>query len=75
MSDSPSDEQVTPRFVPLAFKRVPEDQMLSRSRAFQQSIARRRSVRHFSTDPIPAGVLDDCILAAASAPSGAHKQP
>lgn len=35
----------------------------------------RRSVRHFSPDPIPLDVLDLCIEAAGLAPSGAHKQP
>lgn len=36
---------------------------------------RRRSVRHFSSDPIPLDVVERCIAAAASAPSGANKQP
>ncbi|MEM7517753.1 MAG: nitroreductase family protein, partial [Planctomycetota bacterium] len=32
-------------------------------------------MRHFSSEPIPLEVLDDCIRAAGTAPSGAHKQP
>ena len=35
----------------------------------------RRSVRHFSRDPIPLDAVEELIRAAASAPSGAHKQP
>ncbi|HEU4364519.1 MAG TPA: nitroreductase family protein, partial [Candidatus Krumholzibacteria bacterium] len=35
----------------------------------------RRSVRHFSPDPVPRQALLDCIDAAAQAPSGANKQP
>ncbi|WP_345510841.1 nitroreductase family protein [Phytohabitans houttuyneae] len=38
-------------------------------------MARRRSVRDFSPEPIPHGVLEAAIRAAASAPSGANIQP
>lgn len=67
MSDAP--------FVPLSFIRHTPEAMLERARAFADTADRRRSVRTFSTDPIPAGVLDECIRAAGTAPSGAHKQP
>jgi nitroreductase len=36
---------------------------------------RRRTVRHFSDRPIPTGVLEDCVRAAGTAPSGANLQP
>ncbi len=49
--------------------------MQARAAEFRDEMARRRSVRHFSDEPIPPGVLEDCIAAAASAPSGANKQP
>lgn len=62
-------------FRPLEFQRLEPAEMLARAQAFLQDIARRRSVRHFSSEPIPAGVLDACIEAAGTAPSGAHKQP
>jgi nitroreductase len=35
----------------------------------------RRSVRHFSPEPIAEAVIDDLVRAASTAPSGAHKQP
>jgi nitroreductase len=35
----------------------------------------RRSVRHFSDKPIPREVINNLILTASTAPSGAHKQP
>jgi nitroreductase len=38
-------------------------------------MARRRSVRHFASDPVPLDIIDDCIAAAGTAPSGANKQP
>lgn len=43
--------------------------------AFVDDLVRRRSVRDFAPTPIPAGVLEDAVRAAASAPSGAHVQP
>jgi nitroreductase len=49
--------------------------MRARARAILEEIRRRRSVSHFSTEPIPREALIDCIAAAAQAPSGANKQP
>ena len=69
-------EPKTPyRFVPLAFSRFPAAEMLARAREFREEIATRRSVRHFSDEPIPAGVVEECIRAAGLAPSGANRQP
>lgn len=64
-----------PVFVPLRFRRLAADEMGARARAFREDLARRRSVRHFSEEPLPGGVLDECIAAAGSAPSGANRQP
>lgn len=71
MSLQPRD----PPFVPLEFHRHPPEQMLARARALREELALRRSVRHFSDEPIPASVLDECIRTAGSSPSGAHRQP
>lgn len=49
--------------------------MQARARAFSADLARRRTVRDFAPTPIPDGVLDECIRAAGSAPSGANLQP
>jgi nitroreductase len=38
-------------------------------------MSKRRSVRDFSDQPVPASVLEDAILAAGTAPSGANMQP
>ena len=62
-------------FHPLEFDRLPEDEMQSRARDFYQSIKTRRTVRDFSPDPIPDGVIEDCLLAAGTAPNGANLQP
>jgi nitroreductase len=61
--------------VPLAFARLPEDEMRRRAGAFLATAQRRRSVRSFSRQPIPLDVVVDAIAAAGTAPSGAHKQP
>ena len=62
-------------FHPLEFERLGEEEMRARARDFYAELSQRRSVRHFSDQPIPIEVLEDCIRAAGSAPSGAHKQP
>lgn len=62
-------------FVPLQWQRLTPTESQARAKAFRESMAPRRSVRHFSTDPIPDGVLEDAICCAAGAPSGANQQP
>jgi nitroreductase len=64
-----------PRFVPLEFVRQEPQRMLERARALRVEMGRRRSVRHFSDEPIPEGLLDEVVALAGSAPSGAHRQP
>ncbi|MEM8713753.1 MAG: nitroreductase family protein [Planctomycetota bacterium] len=62
-------------FIPLAHQRRSPEEMLRRSEEFYAVADQRRSVRVFSPDPVPLEVLENCILAAGTAPSGAHKQP
>lgn len=64
-----------PRFVALDFERLPEAEQVSRSRAFLNSMRRRRTVRHFSSEPVPYELVENAIATAATAPSGAHQQP
>ncbi|PCE66204.1 nitroreductase family protein [Sediminicola luteus] len=49
--------------------------MLERSSAFYQWLDKRRSVREFSDAPVAKAVIEQLIMAASTAPSGAHKQP
>ena len=65
----------TYRFIPLAHKRWSPNEMLERARGFREELATRRSVREFSDEELPEGVLDECIRAAGLAPSGANRQP
>jgi nitroreductase len=63
------------RFVSLPFTRRAPAEMLARAQSWYREIDARRSVRHFSDEALPEGVLEDCLRAAGSAPSGAHRQP
>ena len=62
-------------FAPLNFTRYPEEEMRRRARAFLEMIRTRRSVRHFSAEPVPLDVVETAIEAASRAPSGANQQP
>ena len=62
-------------FQPLDFVRRSPADLVARARAFKESLALRRSVREFSPESVPLAVLDECIAAAGSAPSGANRQP
>lgn len=65
-----------PEFVPLTdFREYPPAQMIERARAFQADMARRRTIRHFSNRPVPLEVIQSCLEAAGTAPSGANLQP
>ncbi len=64
-----------PRFVPLEFERLSEELQLAGSRAFLESMRRRRTVRHYSTAPVPWQLVENAVAAAATAPSGANQQP
>jgi iodotyrosine deiodinase len=61
--------------VPLQHIRMPPADMVRAVGAFADRMAARRSVREFLPDPVPDGVIETAIRAAASAPSGANVQP
>lgn len=61
--------------IPLDFLRYPDTEMLERAKSCHALLDRRRSVRHFSADPVPYDVIAEVVRAASTAPSGAHKQP
>jgi iodotyrosine deiodinase len=52
-----------------------DDKMLERSKQFYNWMDKRRTVRDFSDRPVPKQVIENIILTASTAPSGAHKQP
>lgn len=64
------------KHVPLEnFEHLEPQQMERRAVDFYSRIKTRRSIREFSNDPVPADVIDHCILAAGTAPNGANLQP
>ncbi len=65
-----------PDFIPLpAYREYPADEMLRRSREFASEMQRRRTVRQFSDRAVDRAVIESCLEAAGTAPSGAHQQP
>lgn len=63
-------------FNPLNFEaNFTEAEMLERATAFYEQIRKRRTVRDFSDRPVPREIIDQCILAAGTAPNGANLQP
>ena len=65
-----------PRHIPLTDQRsYSVDETVERSRNFYQEIKRRRTVRDFSDQPVSREVIENCILAAGTAPNGANLQP
>lgn len=64
-----------PPFVPLRFDRRSPEESLARARAFYDEMDRRRTTRHFATDPVPREWIELAIRTAGTAPSGAHQQP
>ncbi len=63
-----------PKTIPLCFERVSEDEMRSRSASLLKVMKARRSVRAFSSDLIPEGVIEKCLEIAGRAPNGANQQ-
>lgn len=65
-----------PKFVPLSeYRALPVEEMRKRALEFYQEVKRRRTVRHFSSRPVPRDVIEHCLRAAGTAPNGANRQP
>lgn len=52
-----------------------DDKMIDLAGEFYAHMRTRHSVRDYSTRPVPRKVIEDCVLAAGTAPSGANQQP
>jgi len=62
--------------VPLTgYQEFTPEEMARRAAEFRAELQRRRTVRQFSSRPVPRGVIEDCMLAAGTAPNGANLQP
>ena len=64
------------KFIPLpARNALTPDEMLARAVSFHHAVAQRRTVRDFSRRPVDRRIIERCLLAAGTAPSGANLQP
>jgi iodotyrosine deiodinase len=67
---------IEPGFEPLPdYQEYPVAEMEGRAWAFAAEMQRRRTTRHFSDRAVPRPVIEACLTAAGTAPSGAHLQP
>ncbi len=51
------------------------EEMRQNARDFYSMLDGRRTIREYSSREVDKDVIEDCIRAASTAPSGAHKQP
>ncbi len=63
------------QFHKLDFAHLTPDEQLARSREFLARMQTRRTVRHYSTTPVPEELVRNAVATAATAPSGANQQP
>lgn len=61
--------------IPYTHETYSTQEMLKRARDFYVFMDKRRTVRDFSDREIPDDVIENIIMTASTAPSGAHKQP
>ena len=77
--NEPRAQRQHPTFIALpAYEEYPVDEMRQRAAWFCRDLARRRTVREFSSRPVPREVIEHCLGAAGAAgtaPSGANLQP
>src|SRR5438105_5183819 len=52
-----------------------DEQLLRKAQEFYETMQQRRTIRDFSDRPVPREVIEHCIRAAGTAPSGANLQP
>lgn len=65
-----------PKFIPLPeYREYPVEEMQRRAAGFYADIRRRRTVREFSSRPVPRDIIENCLRAAGTAPNGANLQP
>jgi iodotyrosine deiodinase len=62
----------TENFIPYHPTTYNESEMCERSKKWYQFFDKRRSVRRFSDKKFPIEIIENAILSASTAPSGAH---
>jgi len=69
------DGFLTPRYIPLEFSEMKIEDQTSRAEDFFGLLVRRRTVRDYSSRPVPISLIETAIATAGTAPSGANLQP
>ncbi len=64
-----------PTFIPLRHPVRSDEEIAARAQSFLELMRTRRTVRHFSDAAVPREVIENSLLVAGSAPSGANLQP
>ncbi len=62
-------------FVSYSKETYPGAKMLEKSKEFYEWLDKRRTVRDIQDKPVSREVIENILLSASTAPSGAHKQP
>jgi iodotyrosine deiodinase len=62
-------------FVSYRWNRYSKSEMVERAKQFLQAMEMRRSIREFSSEPVPRELIEAAIKVASTAPSGANRQP
>ncbi len=62
-------------FEPFEHKEYSAEESVARSAQFREELSGRRSIRHFSRRAVPVEVVENVVMTASSAPSGANMQP
>lgn len=57
------------------YREYSAEEMKRRAAEFVVELRRRRTVREFSSRPVPREIIEDCLRAAGTAPNGANMQP
>jgi len=64
-----------PKYIPHFIQRLSDAEQTKRAGEFSELMRSRRTVRDFSTEPVPLVLIEQAIATAATAPSGANMQP
>lgn len=66
---------ISDKFIPYKGVTYSPEETTNRSQAYYDYMNKRRTVREFSDTPVSKEIIENIIMTASSAPSGAHKQP
>jgi iodotyrosine deiodinase len=64
-----------PKYIPLDFLHLSEDEQSKRADAFFEMLNQRRTLRDYSDRDVPFELIEKAIATAGTAPSGANLQP